>query len=340
MSLEFTRLSQLTNNSKYFDAIQRVTNVLEMKQNVTKIPGLWPTVVNAKFVDNLVENNLFTLSSMADSTYEYLPKQYLLLGGHSKQSHKMYEAAIDTAKTTLFYRPMTKDKKDILLSGNASVDNKGKVLLDPEGQHLSCYIPGMLAIGSKVFDRVDDLNVAKKLLDGCLWASENTPTGIMPEVFHTIPCKDNTACEWDKETWFKDVAARYSQFGVTAENVHWKVLEQRLYPGFADIPDRRYILRPELIESMFIMYRITGDTDIRDRAWRLWETIDRITKSRYGNAAVGDVTTNPPEHTDYMESFWTAETLKYFYLMFEDESVLSLDNWVFSTEAHPFKRPV
>jgi hypothetical protein len=37
-----------------------------------------------------------------------------------------------------------------------------------------------------------------------------------------------------------------------------------------------------------------------------------------------------------MESFWLAETLKYFYLLFEDDpSVLPLDEWVFNTEAHP-----
>jgi len=41
--------------------------------------------------------------------------------------------------------------------------------------------------------------------------------------------------------------------------------------------------------------------------------------------------------TDNMESFWTAETLKYFYLIFEDSDVVSLDEWVLNTEAHPFR---
>ena len=40
---------------------------------------------------------------------------------------------------------------------------------------------------------------------------------------------------------------------------------------------------------------------------------------------------------DKMESFWTAETLKYFFLLFEDESVMNLDEWVLNTEAHGFK---
>jgi len=43
--------------------------------------------------------------------------------------------------------------------------------------------------------------------------------------------------------------------------------------------------------------------------------------------------------TDSMESFWLAETLKYFYLCFEDWGVVSLDEWVLNTEAHPLMRP-
>lgn len=34
-----------------------------------------------------------------------------------------------------------------------------------------------------------------------------------------------------------------------------------------------------------------------------------------------------------------AETLKYFYLTFSEPSVISLDEWVLNTEAHPFRIP-
>ena len=39
-----------------------------------------------------------------------------------------------------------------------------------------------------------------------------------------------------------------------------------------------------------------------------------------------------------MESFWMAETLKYFYLIFSEPSVVSLDEYVLNTEAHPLRR--
>ena len=37
------------------------------------------------------------------------------------------------------------------------------------------------------------------------------------------------------------------------------------------------------------------------------------------------------------QSFFLAETLKYFYLIFCDYDVINLDEWVFNTEAHPLK---
>lgn len=40
------------------------------------------------------------------------------------------------------------------------------------------------------------------------------------------------------------------------------------------------------------------------------------------------------------QSFWLAETLKYFYLIFSPPELISLDDYVLNTEAHPLKRPV
>jgi mannosyl-oligosaccharide alpha-1,2-mannosidase len=87
------------------------------------------------------------------------------------------------------------------------------------------------------------------------------------------------------------------------------------------------------------MYRITGDPKWREAGWRMFQAVEKHTAAKYGNSAIDDVTKPEPELDDAMESFWLAETLKYFYLLFVDESVVSLDEWVLNTEAHPFKRP-
>jgi mannosyl-oligosaccharide alpha-1,2-mannosidase len=73
LSLEFTRLSQLSGDMKYFDAIQRITDVFDQQQNLTKLPGMWPVLVDAQAGD-FSRDTFFTLGGMADSVYEYLPK--------------------------------------------------------------------------------------------------------------------------------------------------------------------------------------------------------------------------------------------------------------------------
>jgi mannosyl-oligosaccharide alpha-1,2-mannosidase len=39
------------------------------------------------------------------------------------------------------------------------------------------------------------------------------------------------------------------------------------------------------------------------------------------------------------QSFWIAETLKYFYLVFSPPDLIDLDKYLLNTEAHPFLRP-
>lgn len=76
------------------------------------------------------------------------------------------------------------------------------------------------------------------------------------------------------------------------------------------------------------MYRITGNEYWREKGWNMFTAIESYTRTELGNSAIADVTSEAPYFEDEMESFWLAETLKYFYLLFSDPSVLSLDNWV------------
>jgi mannosyl-oligosaccharide alpha-1,2-mannosidase len=86
------------------------------------------------------------------------------------------------------------------------------------------------------------------------------------------------------------------------------------------------------------MYRITGDSSWQDKGWKMFESIIKHTSAEFGHAALRDVTVKEPSQVDEMESFWLAETLKYFYLLYSTPDTISLDQWVLNTEAHPFKR--
>ena len=350
LSLEFTRLSQLTGDNKWFDAVQRLSDHMYLAQNTTQIPGLWPTIVNAK--KPAFDYNHFTFGGMADSTYEYLPKQYLLSGGRDSQSRTMYETAIDAGKAHLFFRPMIPSGADILFSGNTAVSTPPKTHLDPQGQHLTCFAAGMVGIGSRIFGRPHDLPIAKRLLEGCLWAYAATPSGLMPETFHLVPCQrgvealpsGSTECDWDDDKWYEAIHERQGVTTATkdmtpVEAGKYLAKQKQIIPGFTAHGDNRYILRPETVESVFILYRITGDRRYQEVAWQMFQSIEKVTRTDIAHAAVHDVRIAVPQKSDRMESFWLAETLKYFFLVFSEPEDVSLDEWVLNTEAHPFKRP-
>jgi mannosyl-oligosaccharide alpha-1,2-mannosidase len=104
-----------------------------------------------------------------------------------------------------------------------------------------------------------------------------------------------------------------------------------------------YILRPETVESLWYAYRITGDSTYQDLAWEAFEHITELCRTGSGFSGLRDVTqADGGSYDDFQESFFLAETLKYFYLLFGPESAVQLNvdgpnEWVFNTEAHPFK---
>ncbi|KAK9465156.1 glycoside hydrolase [Lipomyces arxii] len=300
LSLEFTRLAQITSNNTYYSAIQRVTNQIEEALQYSAIPGLWPlrmdisgcetdvtdsehaanqrsstlppvpkpgsirpsqelqNMINdaagvpskealsrpdAKFVKrqlNLEENadvqarsttlnslktpgpvsipdqkpdsscisvkgltesirvrspRKFSAGALGDSAYEYFIKEYLLLGGLNTQYADLYEVSSQSIKSNLLYRPLVKGDPDILFSGNMIIGANNKKTLDLEMSHLSCFLGGMFAIGSKALNIKGDMAVAEKLAYGCYWAYNATNTGIMPENFHVRQCTTPN-CHW------------------------------------------------------------------------------------------------------------------------------------------------
>ncbi|KAI6232811.1 Alpha-1,2-Mannosidase [Aphelenchoides fujianensis] len=135
--------------------------------------------------------------------------------------------------------------------------------------HLACFIAGMYALQSKnEWDperAAHALRLAREIGKTCHESYIQTHTGLGPEAFR----------------FTNDVEA--------------KALRDS---------ERYYILRPEVIEGWFFLWRVTGDPH------------------------------RSIVHDDVQQSFLLAETLKYLYLVFADDQI-PLDNWVFNTEAHP-----
>lgn len=132
-------------------------------------------------------------------------QEYLLLGGLEPKYRTMHEKTVAAVKKWLLYRPMTPDGADILFS--AKLTTSGHPDVDANRQfevpHLTCFLGGMFALGAKVFGLDADMEVARRLTDGCVWAYGATPSGIMPEGSTMVPCKDPSGCAWNETLWWQ-----------------------------------------------------------------------------------------------------------------------------------------
>lgn len=100
-----------------------------------------------------------------------------------------------------------------------------------------------------------------------------------------------------------------------------------------------YLLRPELIESLFYVHQATGD-----ESWLLAgrQVVNSVIQHCYvpkcGFASIRDVTSPSKHKIDSMPSFFLSEWVKYAYLLFDTtDNPFNRGNWVFTTEAHPFR---
>lgn len=341
LTLEFTRLSQLTRDPRYYDATHRIMGIFAAQQNQTSVPGIWPSAVDTARLD-FHTGNRFSLGAESDSLYEYLLKMIPLLGGGAPVYEKMYVDAAEAIITRLLFRPMLPGSPDILMVGKLFVPAPGSPpRFDPAVEHLSCFAGGMFALGGRLLANDTHTNIGRMLTDGCMWAYNAGPLGIMPEAFTVVPCHNWTACAWDhsqhRERLLSHNSTVTGNVSFSADGV-WD--PERLPFGMTAVTNKRYLLRPEAIESVFIMYRISGNPLYQEVAWRMFSSIVNATETGLGaNAALADVTDASAPKRDEMESFWLAETLKYFYLIFSEPNLVSLDEYVFNTEAHPFRRP-
>mgnify|MGYP000433110192 CR=1 FL=1 len=140
------------------------------------------------------------------------------------------------------------------------------------------------------------MEAAKGLMHTCYQMYVQTPTGLAPEIVRFSKGND----------MFVDSGAKHS------------------------------FLRPETVESLFVMYRITGDTRYQDwgyvrlgnpvgpscslvnmhmsnwRRWNIFKSIMKHAKVESGGfSGLRDVTVYPPVKNDHQESFFLSETLKY-----------------------------
>lgn len=85
-----------------------------------------------------------------------------------------------------------------------------------------------------------------------------------------------------------------------------------------------YGLRPETVESLFILNKLTGDPIYRTWGWEIFEAIEKNCKTAIAYGKYGDVSSVGLAPEDTMESFFMGETMKYLFLLNDPDTEIDI----------------
>lgn len=253
-----------------------------------------------------------SIGASVDSYYEMMLKTWVAFGKQREDSalRATFERAMD-----LVYTRITGTS----VGGATYVGHRyTKGTLQPEMEHLSCFLPGTLALGAlhglgggrDGMAPDDYMPRARGLARTCASMADATVTGLAPEI------------------------------------TSFNAMQPQAAPGFD-----RSLLRPEIVESLFYLCKIDDARDAPPYAqWgeRMWRSMVHTAQAPGRPAGVlsGQGNLNMADGTERsaggkLHSFVIAETLKYFFLLFDERPLeqmpARLDQWVFNTEAHPVR---
>ncbi|PSN64842.1 mannosyl-oligosaccharide 1,2-alpha-mannosidase [Corynespora cassiicola Philippines] len=330
LQLEMKYLAYLTGEVNYWEKAEKVMQVVD--NNGAK-DGLVPIFIYADRGE--FRGSEIRLGSRGDSYYEYLIKQYLQTQKQEPIYLDMWNESLEGVK-----KHLVTYTKNSHLAVIAELQSGIGGSLHPKMDHLVCFMPGTIALAATgglplsearklpTWSKKDEENIelARELTKTCIGMYRVTATGLAPEIAHF-------ELDDPPKMYTREVLKSKTELELD-EDAAWKK-DYIIKPA-----DAHNLQRPETVESLFYMWRITGDEIYREWGWDMFESFIKHTMVENGGGftSVNDVRSVPPPSRDNMESFWLAETLKYFYLLFGPNDVLPLDQVVLNTEAHPFPR--
>jgi hypothetical protein len=229
---------------------------------------------------------------------EYLIKQYLQTS--EPIYYDMWQDALAGIQKHLII-PTTHARLRIV----AELPNGLGGALSPKMDHLVCFLPGSIALGATnglteagarrlpdwSAEKSRQMTLAKELTKTCRGMYKVTQTGIAPEII-----------------WFQadEAPARLkngepSPLGPSSDSESaWKK-DYTIKPL-----DAHNLQRPETVESLFLMWRITKDPIYREWGWEIFRAFTEYSTVEFGEgfSSLDDVTKVPPPRRDNMESFW------------------------------------
>ena len=353
LQLEMKYVAKLTGEPLYWERAERVMEAVDAPRHAGNILPIFIDPVTGAFRGENIR-----VGSRGDSYYEYLIKQYLQTGLREPIYLDMWDESIEGIKKHL----ITWSKhSNLTILGERQSGLNGE--LTGKMDHLVCFLPGTIALAltrgatleearkspTRGKKQEQDFILAEELMKTCWGMYLVTPTRLAPEItyFHM----DNPPRSWNMSDPDWDMP-RSVEFDDDPE-----ALWRQDYD--IHVNDVHNLQRPETVESLFYMWRITGDIKYREWGWLMFQSFLEHTAvyddhgkvlgyssiASINNVASADgnnrlVAGSKTAKRDNMEGFWLAETLKYMYMLFDDEisDWNNLEKVVFNTEAHILPR--
>ncbi|KAI9274433.1 glycoside hydrolase [Phascolomyces articulosus] len=302
VQLEFLTLALHTKKKVYAEKAQIITDFIDSAgyEHGMYLPGLYPSGLRAdkgRFTDATC-----SFGAMGDSVYEYFLKEYILTDGSMPQYAQLYTRSIDSMKHHMLRQLPGTDF--LFLPPYDTRTGQAKNAMD----HLTCFVPGMLAMGAQILDRPEDMMIAKGLLEMCVYMYRSSATGLCPETWHATETekynpltygRSRDEIDHSRDWWYMDGEFEPPLRQQDSSDSTWVnsvfQLSATLAPPQLPRPnglaagDRSYKLRPETIESIYILYRITGDPKYQEYGWEIFQSLEKYCKTEAAYSSIFNV---------------------------------------------------
>jgi hypothetical protein len=253
LQIEYKDLTYITGDLRFKEAVAKTSKAIH---DLEKQDGLAPIYLNVH--TGQFSGQTITLGARGDSYYEYLLKQWIQNGAKFDKDDDHYYFLKDWLQSI-------KGIKDKLIKKTVpnNLTYVGELLsntFNAKMDHLVCFLPGNIALGAMYLRKnpiefpkefTDDLlNLAEELTETCYQMYEKMATGLSPEICYFNSYQGSTIDLYVKDN------------------------------------DRHNLLRPETIESLYYLYKVTKNKMYQDYGWKIFESFEKYTKTEVGYSSI------------------------------------------------------
>ena len=386
-------------NEKSLPVYSNLVKLLHLLHNydILKIPDstLKSTEVEQEPKDNESKSNQKNNDDIPGKKKELpLMKEQVSL----KNSKKYFKNAIAHISELMTFIPKSPFNKNLTLISTLQTrasfspsTNELKVEMrrHQDMYHESCSLASTLALGSKLFNVTEYMDLASELTESCFLLS-NHFKGVMPAHLYFDSCTDGL-CTFDGSAKINQILngeflasydetsnlqsneiivnnrgskkemanhpdthklqriimftknkdrsfINFAEADIDQHSITWRKNPER--PLWINKIDNLELMSPNTIESIFYMYRITGDAKWREMGKTLFHntlaSMETLNQRAKGIWEIKEIQNT--ESKENVPSKWYSQTLKYYYLLFSDFKMYSLDDYILTSGGHFMKR--